>query len=127
MLPNIETLENQAQMGMHTPSQSFRFTVQRKPPNPRRVEKTQWASKYKKRQKDKKKKRTADRINKEKSKEIDLYRIVCIVEGKKTRLCGVSGGGAAREKERERERETITMTNREMLWERERENKGEKE
>ena len=46
---------------------------------------------------------TADRINEEKSKEIDLYRIVCIVEGKKTRLCGVSGGGAARERERERQ------------------------
>ena len=39
MLPNIETLENPAQMGMHTPSQSFRFTIQRKPLNPRRVEK----------------------------------------------------------------------------------------
>ena len=42
--------------------------MSRKPLNPRRIEKTQWASKYKK----KKKKRTADRINKEKSKEIDL-------------------------------------------------------
>ena len=41
--------------------------MRRKPPNPRRIEKTQWASKYKK-----KKKRTAGRINKEKSKEIDL-------------------------------------------------------
>ena len=60
---------------------------------------------------------TADRINKEKSKEIDLYRIVWVLEGKKTRLCGVSGGGAAteRERERERKRETITITNREML------------
>ena len=45
MLPNIETLENQAQMGMS-----------RKPPNSRRVEKTQWASKYKKRAKKKKEK-----------------------------------------------------------------------
>ena len=43
--------------------------MSRKPLNPRRIEKTQWASKYKKK---KKKKRTADRINKEKSKEIDL-------------------------------------------------------
>ena len=56
MLPNIETLENQAQMGMHTPSQSFRFTVQRKPPNPRRVEKTSEQVNTKKDKKTKKKK-----------------------------------------------------------------------
>ena len=106
MLPNIETLENQAQMGMHTPSQSFRFTVQRKPPNPRRVEKTQWASKYKKRQKDKKKKKDSWQ-NKQRKKQRNWpvsYRMYCGRQENEA-LWGFWWWRSQRERERERERD----------------------
>ena len=105
MLPNIETLENQAQMGMHTPSQSFRFTVQRKPPNPRRVEKTQWASKYKKRQKDKKKKDSWQNKQRKKQRNWPVsYRMYCGRQENEA-LWGFWWWRSQRERERERERD----------------------